>query len=267
MLGMLGSNQDGERDNAAQLITQFMRKRGLSWGEVLQPRQIPHPNAARPGHRPSQAFQAGQPRVARVRAVASAGDAVWRWSMLFGLTVVGAISLASLLQQSASVQVVTVDTIAGGTCTAGMETGAETACAVDNGNALRSRPVTGTSTTAQAARTAPAKLATAATGLALTGIAQAEATQPAPMQAAQAQTAAPAAARPSGSSFADGAADRKVAGTWEKLAPPGLCQGPFESGQQDYKSACAMAEKLLTQFNQRRRTNPEYRRGWNSVPL
>lgn len=37
ILGMLGSNSAGERDNAARQAEAFRRKHGLSWAELLAP--------------------------------------------------------------------------------------------------------------------------------------------------------------------------------------------------------------------------------------
>jgi hypothetical protein len=77
------------------------------------------------------------------------------------------------------------------------------------------------------------------------------------------ETVAAAAHKPS-IPFAQGLADRKVAESWHKSAPPGLCTGRIGPDREEFKSACLTAEKLLTQFDQRRRADPEYRRGWNS---
>jgi hypothetical protein len=35
ILGMLGSNAPGERDNAARLAEEFRRQRGLTWADLL----------------------------------------------------------------------------------------------------------------------------------------------------------------------------------------------------------------------------------------
>jgi len=66
--------------------------------------------------------------------------------------------------------------------------------------------------------------------------------------------------------FAQGLADRKVSDTWRKSTLPGLCAGRFSPEQNELKSACLTARKLLTKFDQRLRTDPEYRRGWNAPP-
>ncbi len=66
--------------------------------------------------------------------------------------------------------------------------------------------------------------------------------------------------------FTQGTADRKVAETWRKSPLPGLCNGHFGPDQAELKSACLTARKLLAKFDQRLRTDPEYRRGWNAPP-
>jgi hypothetical protein len=212
MLGMLGSNHVGERDNAAKLVAQFLRKRGLTWSDLLA-RQVAGREATggevggATGPRPRQAFHQPSPRAAYVRRVRTGtGDLLWRWSMVIGLAAVGSMSLMSLLQLNASAQRM-----------------ADAAGAGD--------------VTAATALAIPAKVAVAAG-------------KPKP-----------------GPSFAQGVADRKVADSWHKLAPPGLCSGQLGPGQEDVKSACAKAEALLAQFDQHRRTDAEYRRGWNSIPL
>ena len=43
MLGRLGSDQDGEVAAAGAAVTQFLRKRGLSWDEVLIPKAAAPP--------------------------------------------------------------------------------------------------------------------------------------------------------------------------------------------------------------------------------
>lgn len=54
ILGMLGSNAPGERDNAARLAEQFRRELGLTWADLLELDSIeeaPHEKPAPP--RPS----------------------------------------------------------------------------------------------------------------------------------------------------------------------------------------------------------------------
>ena len=103
MLGMLGSNHVGERDNAAKLIAQFLQRRGLTWPDVLA-RHAVGDDGNKPKTRPNQAFWKPCPRAAYTgapRPATHAQDAVWRWSMLIGLVIVGSISLMSLMQQRA----------------------------------------------------------------------------------------------------------------------------------------------------------------------
>jgi hypothetical protein len=38
ILGMLGSDHDGERANAARMADRLLRQHGLTWGDVLAPR-------------------------------------------------------------------------------------------------------------------------------------------------------------------------------------------------------------------------------------
>jgi hypothetical protein len=40
LLGMLGSDQPGERENAAHLAEQFRRQHGLSWEQMLEPQTV-----------------------------------------------------------------------------------------------------------------------------------------------------------------------------------------------------------------------------------
>jgi hypothetical protein len=37
LLGMLGSNSDGERANAARMADQLVRGLGLTWGDIVIP--------------------------------------------------------------------------------------------------------------------------------------------------------------------------------------------------------------------------------------
>jgi hypothetical protein len=48
LLGMLGSNAAGERDNAARLAEQFRREHGLSWADLLTPMPEPIPQPQPP---------------------------------------------------------------------------------------------------------------------------------------------------------------------------------------------------------------------------
>ncbi len=218
MLGMLGSNHVGERDNAAKLIAQFLQRRGLTWPDVLARHAAG--DDGKPETRPNQAFWKRPPRATysgTPRPGSHAQDVVWRWSMLIGLVIVGSISLMSLIQQRAADPVINAGAMAEARCG-----GISSACPpfADTQNGIKSRH----------------------------GV----------------ETVAAAAHKPS-TSFAQGLADRKVAESWHKSAPPGLCAGPIGPDREELRSACFTAEKLLTQFDQRRRTDPEYRRGWNSL--
>jgi hypothetical protein len=235
MLGMLGSDHIGERDNAAQLIEQFLRQRGLTWPDLLGRHAAGDDGSGKPGNRPYRAFQQSPPRSAYIRPnrrTNGAQDVAWRWSMLAGLAVVGSISLMSLLQQRAPERGAAVDVAAGGWCQGGVPGGGSPACPplANAGNGTRSPPTSSSSVSSAAALAAASKQR-----------------QPTP--------------------FAQGLADHKVAESWRRLAPPGLCLGHFGPDREEFKSACVVADKLLAQFDQRRRTDPEYRRGWNSLTL
>jgi hypothetical protein len=65
--------------------------------------------------------------------------------------------------------------------------------------------------------------------------------------------------------FVQGLADRKVFEAWRATAPPGLCSGR-RGERKEWMSDCAIARKLLAQFEQRRRADPVYLAGWNSLP-
>jgi hypothetical protein len=215
MLGMLGSNHVGERDNAAKLIAQFLQRRGLTWPDVLGRHAVG--DEGKPETRPKNVFWKPPPRAAYTGTPHPAGqDVVWRWSMLIGLLIVGSISLMSLIQQRAVDPTINVNVMAEDRCG-----GVSPACPpfADTQNGIKSR----------------------------LGV----------------ETVAAAAYKPS-ISFAQGLADRKVAESWHKSAPPGLCAGRIGPDREELKSACFTAEKLLRQFDQRRRTDPDYRRGWNS---
>ena len=60
LLGMLGSDRPGERDNAAKLAETFRRRYGVTWAELLNlqaapepPRQPPPPPRPQPKARPA----------------------------------------------------------------------------------------------------------------------------------------------------------------------------------------------------------------------
>ena len=56
LLGMLGSDAAGERDNAARLAEQFRREHGLSWTDLLtpMPEPIPRPPPSSPPKPPAK---------------------------------------------------------------------------------------------------------------------------------------------------------------------------------------------------------------------
>ena len=41
LLGMLGSNSDGERANAARMVDQLVRGLGLTWSDIVMPHAVP----------------------------------------------------------------------------------------------------------------------------------------------------------------------------------------------------------------------------------
>lgn len=56
LLGMLGSDHAGERDNAARAAHKLARSSGLTWGEILAaPERAPEPAAAKPAPEPPPA--------------------------------------------------------------------------------------------------------------------------------------------------------------------------------------------------------------------
>lgn len=76
ILGMLGSNSAGERDNAARMAEQFRRQHRLTWDELLglppappkatvepikraspEPKTAPHPAPPRAWHKPLTPFE------------------------------------------------------------------------------------------------------------------------------------------------------------------------------------------------------------------
>jgi len=65
--------------------------------------------------------------------------------------------------------------------------------------------------------------------------------------------------------YTQGLADRRVYETWRETAPPGLCTGRG-ADRKALSSDCAIARKLLAQFDERQRADPVYRAGWNSLP-
>jgi hypothetical protein len=210
LLGMLGSNQVGERDNAAQLVEQFRAKRGLAWADVLGRQRLTDIPSNLQGQRPARDFS---PREEPSEPRSGARDAVWRWSMLAGLIAVGSMSFASLMRHPAA-QIIAVDAGMDGRCLVGKE---DCAPATKASNRIK----------------------------------------PQPSAAAALAVLAP---------FAQGVADRKVSETWRKSELPGLCSRRFSPDQEELKLACVTARKLLATFEQRQRSDPEYRRGWNAPP-
>ena len=93
ILGMLGSNASGERDNAARLAEAFRREHGLTWAELLTPEPVvvakpqaapepppappaPAPPPPQPERKPTwQASQMATPQPAPKRRVPTFMDA------------------------------------------------------------------------------------------------------------------------------------------------------------------------------------------------
>jgi hypothetical protein len=95
---MLGSNHVGERENAAWLVEQFRRQRGLNWGDllVLQPVHADAPDPRQPHYPDWASSERALPMRYRGQ------DLVWCWSMLLGLALVDLMSLTSLAQNHAA---------------------------------------------------------------------------------------------------------------------------------------------------------------------
>jgi hypothetical protein len=190
LLGMLGSSHTGERENAARLVEQFRRQRGVNWSDVLTRHSY--------GDRPADASPdaAPQPESWPLSRTERIQDLVWRWSMLLGLAAVGLMSLTSLAEHHAA----------------------------ENPPAARCQGS-----------------ACAASALAAAG-----ATMPA--------------------AYLQGQADRRVFETWRQTAPAGLCSARGAVEHKALAPDCAIARKLLAQFDQRLEGDIVYRAGWNSLP-
>jgi len=202
LLGMLGSNHVGERENAARLVEQFRRQRGLNWCDLLG---RPPENASGPDRPSPPPSSSPEPAPAPAAPGYRIQDLVWRWLMLLGLAAVGLMSLTSMAQQHAAEKRITARM--DGPCLAG---------ACPEGDA----------------------------GIGGAGRHPAATALPAP--------------------FAEGLADRRMFEAWRAAAPAGLCSGR-PADRKEWASACAIARKLLAQFEQRRRTDPVFLAGWNSL--
>ena len=232
---MLGSNHVGERDNAAQLLARFLSARGLTWGDVLAR------SVAGGGGLGMGAFRSGRSSHQEPVQGAPFDGAPFRagrtrrpgpaGDAVWRWSMFGGLALVGAMSLTMLLQQSAIEQRI--TAPAGV---VGRCPAGSDGGAW---PLCGSS--AAAGETVARQAVPTNAGLV-------------------------GSRRKPGAAFAQGMADRKVADTWRKLAPPGLCGGPFGSGQEDYKAACNMAEKLLTRFEQRRRSDPEYRRGWNSPP-
>jgi hypothetical protein len=62
LLGMLGSDHDGERAAAARLADQHRRKSGLTWGDLVLPLAEDRPRKARKPRKPRKAKPAPPPQ-------------------------------------------------------------------------------------------------------------------------------------------------------------------------------------------------------------
>jgi hypothetical protein len=207
LLGLLGSDFPGERENAARLIEQFRKQRGLSWSDLLVRGGL----AGQPSHEGWRVLRPTPPRAPHHRM----HDAAWRWSTLIGFFLVGVVTLTSAIDIRAIRQ------------------GAFTAPASEQGDVIR------VDRSALVAERPPATT-----------------TLPTSPVGAKGEASA---------AFAQGVADRKMWGNWRKSDAPRLCAGHLRNDQAELKSACATAARLLKKFDQRRRTDREYLRGWNSV--
>lgn len=98
--------------------------------------------------------------------------------------------------------------------------------------------------------------------------------------------AAPAPLRPSipepSAAYGEGAADRRALETWfaglsgpfkdgaeywagQRSTPrPGSCYGPVNQNLGDWTAGCLAAKRILTPSDIRRKSEPDYRAGWNS---
>jgi hypothetical protein len=227
LLGMLGSEHAGERENAAQLVEQFRKQHGVVWTDLLTARGLSKTGAdgpTGPSRRPFSISPPGAGDAPSIPRTSASRDAVWRWSMLIGLVVVGSVSVATLLQQRSVGQTIEAKVAMDGRCLDGAEGAGWPACASVLPDQDRIRPLA----------------------------------DPAPTVVAAGTVALPTA-------FAQGLADRKVWETWHKSGTAGLCSGHFRPDQQELKSACVIAGKLLAGFDQRRQSDAAYRRGWNSL--
>jgi hypothetical protein len=101
LLGMLGSSHVGERENAAQLVEQFRRQRGLSWADLLGRRPADE-RASGPEESSTRQSSPLEDRPPPIGRVYRAREMVWRWSMTLGLAAVALMSLTSLAQQHAA---------------------------------------------------------------------------------------------------------------------------------------------------------------------
>ncbi len=97
--------------------------------------------------------------------------------------------------------------------------------------------------------------------MSLTSLAQQHA--PEKHDAARAE-AAPSASDAMPAAYVQGLADRRVYETWRQTAPAGLCSGRGAE-RRATSSDCAVARKLLADFDERRRADAVYRAGWNSL--
>jgi hypothetical protein len=227
LLGMLGSAHVGERENAAQLVEQFRRQRGLNWVNVLARRPLDEDLNVRAAYQSRWAAAGwnGIPLYSTPRR--SRGETVWRWLMLLAIVTIGLMSLTLLARQHAIEKLIAVDPA--GRCAPGMT-------ATDRGGCV---PM--------------------ASNQHLTGL---PATHPAADNATPKEFTQGLADRKVYETWRKLAPPGLYSGRGGGGRGGG---GRGGGGQNKWASDCAIARELLTQFEQRRRADPVHQAGWNSL--
>ena len=82
ILGRLGSDHDGERAAAGLLASQFIKARGLSWYDVIQP-HAPQPRRSWHDDDTEEPTVAGRPWRAVARELAADPDGLSAWEASF----------------------------------------------------------------------------------------------------------------------------------------------------------------------------------------